>query len=152
MLNVKTFRVSTGHCLSQLGQQAGSNQLIADLFENPVHTQHTLASPRPSGAAAGAAVAAKAVAAVMSKPPPPAPPAKTLPHYKYFISVATQGVGGEHGWGIVGDNVERAVGNAATLLDSALTRLQTELTSKDKGVGGVTSGKAVKMAVDAVNA
>lgn len=136
-LNIKTFRVSTGHCLSLLGQQAGSNQILADLFENPVHLQTTLASPRntTTSSAAGAKV----------KPPPPAPPAKVLPQYRYFVSVSTQGIGGEYGWGVIGDNVERAIGSATSLLDSALTRLQSELTTKD-AKSGVMSGKTVTIA------
>lgn len=132
MLNVKSFRVHTGQCLSLIGQQAGANVVLSDLFRHELH-QPSVASPvvSPRGGVVNSAAG--------NKPKQPPPPAKVYPNYKYFIAVGTHGIGGESGWGVIGDNVERAIGNAAILLDSALTRLNNEMTKSD--AAGITSGK-----------
>jgi hypothetical protein len=50
---------------------------------------------------------------------------QTIPR-QYFIAIKTNGLGGDTGWGVIGETIEKAIAETASALDQALVRRAKE--------------------------
>lgn len=53
---------------------------------------------------------------------------QTIPR-QYFIAIKTNGLGGDTGWGVIGETIEKAIAETASALDQALVRRAKEKTA-----------------------